>query len=300
MKGGVLSLAMKCKNILASNWQGNLNTIKAVSKGSKQDIYTSKVNYLLNTGKPYIWVPKDDLHNVNTEVDERASFAVASPHPGPLANLFRSMRKLPARIALSGEVVPVREEKVKSAYESLREMITAEVTEIAESGYAVSGILSSSTIGHTSRSENLVELLDNEENYVVYKFNISSCTFIDGNGGNHEVDLDDFDKSKFDNLSPLSTKLIDGINQSELRRRALLVLCFAFLNVNARDAYVHSVDCKGFDVLLKVAGDNDAYHWKEYRLPLSKDAPDVESFCSQLVQMEEAALEKVKKLGGLA
>ncbi|KAH9622907.1 hypothetical protein KSS87_014905 [Heliosperma pusillum] len=241
MKGSnanVLTIAKKCKNILASNWQGNLNTIKADSKGSKQNIYTSKVKYLVKRGKPYIWVPENDLHNGNTVVDERASFAVASPHPGRLGNLLRSMKKLPARIALGGEVVPVGEEKVKSAYESLREMIIAEKTEIEDSGYAVS--------------------------------------------------------------APLATKLIDGINQSELRRRALVVLCFAFLNVYGRDAYVKSVDCKGFDVLVKVAGDSDTYVWKEYRLTLSKEAQDIKSFCSQLVQMEEVALEKVKSLSGLA
>ncbi|KAK9741373.1 hypothetical protein RND81_03G101000 [Saponaria officinalis] len=297
-KSNVLTIASKCKNILASNWQGNLNTIKADSKGSKQDIYTSKVKYLVKRGKPYIWVPEKDLHNVNTLVDERASFAVASPHPGPLANIFRSIKKLPARIALTGEVFPLEEDKVKSINESLQEMIIAEQTEIAESNYVVSGVLSS-TFGSTARSENLVELLDTDESYVVYKFSPSSCTFIDGNGGNHEVNLDDFEKSKSDKLSPLATKLIDGINQSEMRRRALVVICFTFLNVHARDAYVQSVDCKGFDVLAKVTGDNGEYQWKEYRLTLNEEAHDVESFCCRLVQMEEAALDKIKSLSGL-
>lgn len=62
--------------------------------------------------------------------------------------------------------------QVRSATESLREMIMSEQKEIIESSYAVSGILSSSTFGHTSRSENLVELLDNEEDHAVYKFNV--------------------------------------------------------------------------------------------------------------------------------
>ncbi|KAL9230561.1 hypothetical protein vseg_005898 [Gypsophila vaccaria] len=298
-KSNVFTIATKCKNILASNWQGHLNTIKADSKGSKQDIYTSKVKYLFKRGKPYIWIPESDLHNVNALVDERASFAVASPHPGALANIYRSLKKLPARIALTGEVIPLEDEKAKSMYESVREMIIAEQTEITESNYAVSGILSSSTFGSTARSENLVELLDNEENYVVYKFSTSSYMYIDRNGGNHEVNPEDFEKSKYDKLSPLATKLIDGINQSEIRRRALVVLCFAFLNVHARDVYVQSVDCKGFDVLAKVAGDNGEYVWKEYRLTLSEEAQDVESFCCRLVEMEEAALDKVKRLSGL-
>lgn len=31
---------------------------------SKGEIYTSKVKYFLNKGKPYIWVPEKDFHNV--------------------------------------------------------------------------------------------------------------------------------------------------------------------------------------------------------------------------------------------
>ncbi|KMT17475.1 hypothetical protein BVRB_2g037580 [Beta vulgaris subsp. vulgaris] len=232
-------------------------------------------------------------------IDERASFAVARPYPGPLSNLLRSMKKLPARIALTGEVYPLREEKVRSATESLREMIMSEQKEIIESSYAVSGILSSSTFGHTSRSENLVELLDNEEDHAVYKFNVSSCMFIDGNGGNHEVDPDDFRTSKADKLSPYAAKLIDGINQSEIRRRTLVVLCISLLNVNAKDAYILSVDRKGFDVLAKLLTSEGEYQWKETRFTFEDEAQNVELFCSQLVKMEEAALDKVKSCSGL-
>ncbi|WMV33382.1 hypothetical protein MTR67_026767 [Solanum verrucosum] len=67
IKGGktsVLTYAEKCKNILASNWQGYLNTVKADANGSKGEIYTSKVRYFVRRGKPYIWVPENDMHNV--------------------------------------------------------------------------------------------------------------------------------------------------------------------------------------------------------------------------------------------
>lgn len=302
MKGSratALSLAEKCKNILASNWQGNLNTIKADCKGSKQEIHTSRVKYLVKRGRPYIWVPEKDLHNLNTVVDERASFAVASPYPGPLANLFRAIKKLPVRVALTGEVAVLSDEKVRYTTESLREMAIAEQKAIVESTYAVSGILSSSTFGHTSRSENLVELLDSDEKYVVYKFDISSCMFIDSNDGSHEVEPDDFQAAKADKLSPFAAKLIDGINQSETRRRALMILCFAFLNVNVKDAYVMSVDRKGLDVLVKVAGNGGEYQWKEFRLRFEEEARDVELFCHQLVKMEEKALQVVKSSSGL-
>lgn len=97
IKGGktsVLTYAEKCKNILASNWQGYLNTVKADANGSKGEICTSKVRYFVKRGKPYIWVPENDMHNVNTMIDERGSFAVASPFPGPLPSFLNSIKKV--------------------------------------------------------------------------------------------------------------------------------------------------------------------------------------------------------------
>ncbi|XP_030492386.2 uncharacterized protein LOC115708297 [Cannabis sativa] len=297
----VLTFAEKCKNILASNWQGHLNTIKADAKGSKNDIYTSKVKYIVRKGKPYIWVPEKELHNVNMIIDERGSFSVTTPYPGPLASLLRSIKKLPARVALTGDVVPHKDEK--SATESLREIIFSEQNAIREFSYTVSGVLSSSNIHDTSRTENLKTLLEADEEYVIYKFNPRSCVFIDGNGSTHEVDFEDMNSSKVDRLAPLSAKIIDGINQSEARRRALMLFCLTYLNANAKDAYMLSIDRKGFNVLGKVSTpiskEGPGYQWKEYRFALKEEARDVETFCRQLVEMEEEAIKHVSSCSGL-
>ncbi|KAK9189778.1 hypothetical protein WN943_018377 [Citrus x changshan-huyou] len=301
----VLTLAEKCKNILAANWQGRLNTIKADAEGSKESIYTSKVKYMLKKGKPFIWVPEKDMHNVNTIIDERGSFAVASPTPGPLAKLLHSIKKLPTRVALSGDIAPLKSEKARLAAECLKEVMLSEQQVIGESSYTVSGVLSSSNFITTSRNENLKDLLDEREKYVVYKFNISSCMYIDGHGGTREVDLKDVQTSKADMLAPLSAKLIDGINQSEARRKALVLFCFVYLNANAKDAFMLAVDRKGFDVLGKVPGPATkdgmpGFLWKEFRFTFKEEAHDVESFCSQLVQMEEEVVRKVSGFSGLA
>ncbi|XP_022747682.1 uncharacterized protein LOC111297274 isoform X2 [Durio zibethinus] len=181
MKGSnratVLTLAEKCKNILASSWQGHLNTIKSDAKGSKESIYTSKVKYIIKRGKPYIWVPEHELHNVNTIIDERGSFSVASPFPGPLGKLLRSVNKFPARVALTGDVVPLKDKKAQSAAESLKELILSEEKAVKEFSYTVSGVLSSSNLFSTSRSENLKELIDGDEKYVIYKFNLRMHAF---------------------------------------------------------------------------------------------------------------------------
>ncbi|XP_019253405.1 PREDICTED: uncharacterized protein LOC109232183 [Nicotiana attenuata] len=307
IKGGratVLTFAEKSKNILDSNWQGYLNTVKADAKGSKGEIYTSKVRYLVKRGKPYVWVAENDMHNVNTMIDERGSFAVTSPMPGPLANLLKSIKKLPARVALMGEVLPLKDEKAKLARESLKEVISSERSMIEKFSYSVLGILSSSSLGVTCRGDNLQELFDADKGYVVFKFNPSSCMYIDSTGGTHEVDLEEVQATKPDPLSSYTMSLIDGINQSEARRRALILFCITHLSKNAKDAYLLSIDQKGFDVMGKVLGPvrsdgSREYQWREFRIPLREEAHSVEIFCRQLVEMEEKALKSFSNFTGL-
>ncbi|KAK3407603.1 hypothetical protein EUGRSUZ_J00020 [Eucalyptus grandis] len=303
-KATVLTVGEKCKSILASNWQGHLSTIRADATGSKGDIHSSKVKYMVKRGKPYIWIPENDIHNVNTVIDERGSLAVATPFPGPLANLLKSLKKLPSRIALTGDVLPLKDQKAQLASESLKELIQSEVEAIRESSYAVSGVLSSTNPVFTSRSENLYDLLDESQKHAIYKFDIRSCTFIDSNGGTHEVDLEVIQTSKTDILAPYSAMLVDGINQSESRRRALVLFCFTYMNAPVRDAFMLSLDRKGFDILGKVPGPalqdgSRQYQWREFRFSFKAEALDIESFCQQLVEMEEEAVKKVSSYSGL-
>ncbi|KAK4279901.1 hypothetical protein QN277_011603 [Acacia crassicarpa] len=304
MKSHTLTFAEKCKNILASSWQGYLNTIKADVKGSKSGIYTSKVKYIIRRGKPYIWVSENDLHNVNAMIDERGSFAVTTPFPGPLAGLLKALERSPARVALVGDVVPLSEDKAKSLAEKLEQVVLSEAKAMKDFTYEVSGVLSSS-LSRASRSDNLKEILGDVERYSVYKFEMSSCMYIDGHGGNFEVNVEDVNKSKADPLASFSAKLIDGINQSEARRRALVLFCLVYMNALVKDAYVMSVDRKGFDVLGKLPNPvlkdgAGRYQWKEFRFLLKEEASDVESFCRQLVEMEEEAIKKVSSFSGLA
>lgn len=303
-KASVLTLAEKCKNILASNWEGYLNTIKADAEGSKAEIYTSKVKYFLRKGKPYIWVPEKDLHNVNAMIDERGSFAISSPFPRPLVKLLRSLKKLPARVALTGDVVPLPDEKIQLAVESLQEMIQSEEQIVKGSSYSVSGLLGSCDQGSTSRSENLKELLDDNKKYIVYRFTPSSCTYIDSNRGKSDLELKDIEAIRAHPLSPYCMSLIDSVNQSDMRRRALVLFCITQLNENAKDAVLLSADRKGFDVLAKVLvpvtkDGSSEYQWKELRISFKDEARNVEQFCQQLVQMEEEALKKVSGSTGL-
>ncbi|CAA6661755.1 unnamed protein product [Spirodela intermedia] len=278
----VLVFAERCKNILAANWQAQLYTVKADAKGSKEDIYSSKVKYIFRRGKPYFWVPEGDLHNVNTLIDERGSLSVSTPTPGALASLLKSVKKLPGRVALTGDVIPLKETKAESAIEGLKEAMALENRALNHASYSVSGVLSSASASCRSRSYNFQEIID----------------------GTHEVELDGLESSKQDLLLPFSEKLVDGINQSEARRRALIFFCLVYLNANARDAFVLSVDRKGFDVLAKIpcaaAGDGvGAHQWREFRISFNEEVSDIEAFCNLLVEMEAATLREINSFSGL-
>ncbi|XP_057789074.1 uncharacterized protein LOC131005961 [Salvia miltiorrhiza] len=303
-KSSVLTVAEKCKTVLASNWQGKLNTVKADSHDSKEEIYTSRVKYFVRKGRPYIWVPEKELHNVNTIIDERGSFAVSSPFPGPLASILKSIKKLPARVALIGDAVLVEEEKAKLAAEYLKKILLADQKAVEELSYSVSEILNSSHLGSTSRIANLQELFQGDTQYNLYKFNVRSCMYVDTNAKVHEVSLEDIEKSKADCLAQFSMSLIDGINRSETRRRALILFCITFLNENAKDAFILSVDMKGIDVLAKVIGSvrddgSREYQWKELRFAFKDAASDAETFCQRLLEMEEEALKKISSVAGI-
>lgn len=304
-KAVALTVAERCRNILAANWEARLSTIKADAKGSKDDIYSSKVHYMFKRGKPYIWIQEGDLHNMNTIIDERASLSVSSSIPGPLMGLLRSVRKLPARIALAGDIRPLKDDKVQIVTESLAESVMSENETVSQASYAVSAILSSASISCRSRSEIFQEILKENSNYNVYKFNIRSCTYVDGSGGTHDMEPEDVEAPKTDVLLPFSEKIIDGINQSQARRRALMFFCFEYYNATARDALMLSIDQNGFDILAKVpetvtsSGLGQLYGWKEFRFTFKEAARDIEAFCRMLVELEEETLQSVKSYSGL-
>ncbi|KAL6549620.1 hypothetical protein OROHE_008351 [Orobanche hederae] len=124
---------------------------------------------------------------------------------------FLSIKKTPARVDLLGEIETLQERivnlnEVKEtcakylnfesiikflAYSSqvdllsfsvetqlatqyLTECISSERRVVEESGYAVSAILNSSKFASTSRSKNLQELLDENKEFTIYRFDISS------------------------------------------------------------------------------------------------------------------------------
>ncbi|KFK37838.1 hypothetical protein AALP_AA3G035700 [Arabis alpina] len=300
-KTNLSALAEKCKTIIVSNWQGYLNTIKPEDKASI--IHTSKVKYVMRRGKPYLWVPESEPHNVNIMFDERGSFSISHPYPGPLAALLKLVGKLPNRVALTGEIIPVKEKRVEAVNKYVEGAIQSEMKAISEAPNSVRSIVNSSNQMYASRCEGLKALVDGgNEKYVIYKFVPSSCMFIDTTGATKEIDLKVLELSEADPLGAWSTKLVDGINKDESRRRALILFCLYYLDINARDAYMVSMDKKGFYLLGKVPSEEeggDEYQWREFRFEFEEEVKDVEAFCHQLMEMEQEVVNKFTNHTGL-
>ncbi|KAL6644753.1 hypothetical protein ACP70R_016361 [Stipagrostis hirtigluma subsp. patula] len=290
-KSAALSVADKCRNILAAGWEAHLNTIKADAKGSKGEIYTSRVHYMVQKGTPYLIVPENDMHNIS------------DPRSG--CELAQVTQKLPSRVAMTGDVLRMKDTKVPIIADSLKKAILKEHKAACEASHGVSAILSSAGATCKSRSEGLLSLLNEESSYSIYKFDISSCAYIDSSGGSHNIELDSFELPRADLLMPFSAQLIDGINRSEPRRRALMLFCFEYFNVTARNAVLLSIDHLGFDVLAKVperASTIDIpqqYCWKEFRFTFKEAAKDVEDFCRMLVELEGETMQSIKSYSGL-
>lgn len=71
-----------------------------------------------------------------------------------------------------------------------------------------------------------------------------------------------------------------------------------------KDAYLLSIDRKGLDVVGKVLGPirsdgSREYQWRELRIAFREEAHTVETFCRQLVEMEEESLKSISNFSGI-
>ncbi|RXH75316.1 hypothetical protein DVH24_030037, partial [Malus domestica] len=105
-KAIVLTFAEKCKSLLSSNWQGQLNAIKPDAKGSKEDIYTSKVKYICKRGKPYLWVPEKELHNVEKDKTQASTATAAISRRATWTPSKSSSTPAPMPISLTSTATP--------------------------------------------------------------------------------------------------------------------------------------------------------------------------------------------------
>ncbi|XP_057813726.2 uncharacterized protein LOC131027668 isoform X3 [Cryptomeria japonica] len=290
------------ENVLAASWQGILTTVKSDSAGSKEELHSSPINYILRNEKPMMWVDEDDLHTVNTILDERGSLCIDQANPPSLTKFLKTIGKylqFPPRVVLVGDVIRLDDDKVDLARKELSDMIYSEKDTVKRASHPVTNILSSSGGILNARVDDLQLLSKKHDTSAIFEFNIRSVSYLDIMGNENEINVKLIDITPMDPLSPFFEPLLEGINRSEARRRGLMLFCSVYLNVNARDALMLSVDRMGFDLLAKVSSAlmNDAsssqYQWKDYNFSFGREVEDIETFCRLLAKMEEEALKKV-------
>eukprot|EP00252_Welwitschia_mirabilis_P006467 TRINITY_DN17349_c0_g1_i1.p1 TRINITY_DN17349_c0_g1~~TRINITY_DN17349_c0_g1_i1.p1 ORF type:complete len:349 (-),score=68.75 TRINITY_DN17349_c0_g1_i1:448-1494(-) len=293
-----MTLGQKCKNILASNMEGVLTTVKADAKGSKSELHSSSVKYIISNRQLVMWVTEEDFHTVNLLSDERGSLCVNQTSPPALVGFLHSIGRFPSRVTLVGDIVRLEEDEIDSHRKELEKILDSERQIVNESGYSVTEILNSSKEIIGARAEALQTLLEKIQSSGLYTFKTRSCDYVDISRERHEVNLNDTKGFSKDEISSFSGALIEGINRSDTRRLGLMLFCYVYMNVHARDALLLSIDSKGFEVFAKVSNGKGGtssvqFEWRALRFPFDIEVRDIVSFCRILSKMEDEALKKV-------
>lgn len=108
MEESSLPLIQRCKNLLAANWRAQITTINVNGEDpNASKVHGSLVNFMLVAGKPILWLPKNDTHEVNLLLDERGSMVVGHTDPPPLVRAWREVGHVPPRAMLLGSIAPL-------------------------------------------------------------------------------------------------------------------------------------------------------------------------------------------------
>lgn len=303
MEESSLPLVQRCKNLLAANWRAQITTINATYDGpDAPKVHGSLVNYVLVGGSPLLWIPKNDAHELNLVLDERGSMVVGHTDPPPLVRAWREVGRVPPRAMLLGSVAPLQRHELDYVKRRVAKVQGAVNDVVKEAGSALQSVLqeSGNLINSRARAfEAMVTATDAE--YSIFSLTPKSCHFVDVLGGRHEVDVGDIAGAAVDPLCRVLLALVDGINQSETRRFALIVFCAVYLQVRVQDAYIFAADRWGFNVLAKAvpSEESDAAEpnklWREFRFGFSREVKDAEGFCVLLAEMEKESLDALKK-----
>ncbi|CAK9215362.1 unnamed protein product [Sphagnum troendelagicum] len=303
-----LSLVQRCKNLLVANWRGQLTTITTSTTTNCADpeaskVWGSLVNYTLVAGKPVVWVPRNDAHEVNLLMDDRGSIVVGHTDPPPLVHAWRDVGFVPPRAVLLGPFTPLEPHEQEYVKRRVLKARDSNREGIEKAGAALRSVLQEAGRSASSRIHALSTMAEaSTTDFAIYRCSPRSGQFVDLLGVRHEVAVSDIAGAATDPLCSVLAALVEGINQSEARRFALIVFCAVYLQVRAQDAYMFAADRWGFNVLAKVVPTNESVAldtnnklWKEFRFGFSREVRDAEAFCSLLAEMEKESLEAMNR-----
>lgn len=325
-KYGVLSIAERCKCILAVNWRGQLTTVKPRLVDKEERKKAGRTlgelsSYIILDGKAIVWVPEDSQHCPNLLLNNRASFIVGHTDPSPLMKAFQQVKKAPPHAILVGTlIVPGDDDDMLSAgfmKVTIKKQISELQQAVNQSTPTIRAILESGSHVLRTRVQALTSMLESKEDDTFYQFDASSCHYVDSLGEKHMVDLE-ASKKALNPLSPLLPVVMEGINRNYTRRLGLKLLCAWFLRVKVKDAFIFAADRWGLNVLAQIVVDpkgledvskrnkiggkkvssSATLEWKDLRLTFKQEVEDLNEFCTMLGQMEKESLVALNQVEG--
>lgn len=156
-----LPLLQRCKNLLAANWRAQFTTIKANGEDpNASKVHGSLVNYVLVAGKPILWIPKNDQHEANILIDERASMVVGHTDPPPLIHAWREVGHVPPRTVLLGSVTPLESHEKEYVRRRVSKVRDATKEAITDAKIALQNVLRNSGRSISARVQALSAMAD--------------------------------------------------------------------------------------------------------------------------------------------
>ncbi|BBN00357.1 hypothetical protein MPTK1_1g28500 [Marchantia polymorpha subsp. ruderalis] len=301
-----LPLLQRCKNILLSNWRGQLSTVKE----DERSVHGSISQYSVVAGQTLVWIPKNDPHESNFLMDNRGSLVIGHTDPTPLVHTMRSVGHVPPRTILLAEFDPVPDYEMEYVKKRVVKLMSSTKQAIENAGPATQSFLRDSGNSLNARLRALDAMAHSKEkDFSVYRLSLKTCHYVDLLGGRHPVEASDLMGAVTDHLCPLSSALIEGVNQSDNRRMALIMFCAVYVQERVQDAYIFSADRWGINILAKTAAKHsdedknsttqspemERAKWREFRFSFSHEVKNTEHFCLMLAEMEKECVEALNK-----
>eukprot|EP00249_Psilotum_nudum_P016404 c25806_g1_i1 orf=951-1757(-) len=189
-------LALRCKNLLAANWRGQLNTLtpkQVVKKKEKvaRKITGTLVNYIFVNGTAVVFLPGDSPHCANLLINNRASLIIGHTDPIPLIKAFELLEKAPPRAVLVGALEFIENSEittVNGVLKALNEEIKAAKQISTGAGHAFKSLLEDSGYVLENRLQGFFTMLDYRDEDAFYVLDVSSSHFVDMMGQKHAVE----------------------------------------------------------------------------------------------------------------
>ncbi|CAM6126818.1 unnamed protein product [Calypogeia fissa] len=303
-----LPLIQRCKNLLATNWRGQLSSVIP----EKEKVHGSLAQYALVSGQVVLWLPNTSPHASNLLMDSRGSLVVGHTDPRPLIHALREVGHVPPRVIVLGLFDPIPASETEHIRKRVIKLVSSTKQAVESAGPCTHSILKEAGSAVDARFKALDAMIHSSmDEFSMYSLNPRTCQYVDLVGGRHEVEVTDLAAATVDHLCPVLAGLIEGINRNDTRRLALIMFCAVYMHVRAEDAYIFAADRWGINLLAKVdeskAGDVDTKQdepssqspaekkWREFRFAFSHEVRNTEQFCTLLVEMERESLETLTK-----